>query len=89
MPMNFINQTLESQTIALDGAQFENCIVKECQLIYRGGALPSFSNVRFEDSTFSFEGAASRTLKFMSLLYREGNTELVEDMWNEVRGVVQ
>jgi len=58
------NQTLQGR-LKLDGKTFIDCEFKNAQLIYQGGQQPSFSNCRFTQSRFEFEGEAANTVNFL------------------------
>lgn len=80
--------TFEGQTIPLDGDVFKQCEFRKCTLVYSGGELPGFTSCKFFDVTWKFEGAAERTLGFLSLFYHgmgETGPKMIETTFENIR----
>jgi hypothetical protein len=72
----------------MDGNAYQSCKFEKCDLVYRGGAIPTIKDCQFHDCTWRFENAADRTLTFMRLIYHgmgPRGAELVESAFDEVR----
>ncbi len=67
--MAITKQTFQDTTEILDGNQYIECTFNNCQIIYRGGAIPSIQGCQFNDCRWNFEEAAERTLQFMRAIY--------------------
>jgi len=66
--MEYEGETFEGKTLVLDGNTFQNCVLQECQLIYRGGTPPMLHANTINNCTWTFEEAAGNTLQFMRAL---------------------
>ena len=66
------------QTVALDGESFTDCEFVACRLTYAGGDVPYFSGCRFDDCEWKHEGAASRTLSYLKLMWGVGEKSAVQ-----------
>ena len=75
---SFTGSTFTNATIELDGNTYSGCIIDHCQLIYRGGELPSIVNCAVSNSRFIFSDAALRTLQYLGAL-RSGGFKDVAD----------
>lgn len=62
-----------SGRVALDGGVFDNCTFEQVQMVYSGGTPPQFLNCRFNDATFTFDGAANSTLLFLRSMAAEAS----------------
>lgn len=58
------NQTLTGEYI-IDGNSYVSCEFNGARLIYEGGMPPSFSDCRFNDTNFTLQEAAGRTVAFL------------------------
>lgn len=67
------------QEFVIDDNIFRDCAFRRCRLIYRGGKPPVIERCTIIDTEFAFEGAASRTVQFLSSLAKstEGGDEFV------------
>ena len=88
MIANFSDRTLEALTIVLDGKRFVRCQVVRCRLIYKGGKLPIFEDTRLIDCNFLMKDAAANTLSFLGVLYRNGESGLVDSLVAQLKGHV-
>ncbi len=66
------------QTVVLDGESFSDCEFVACRLVYAGGEVPVFSRCRFENCEWKHEGAASRTLSYLKLMWGVGEKPAVQ-----------
>lgn len=55
-------------TVELDGREFIDCAFVRTVVRYRGEALPRIERCSFIASTFTFDGAAGRTVKLLRAL---------------------
>lgn len=85
--MNYIDQTFENERIELHNKIFHGCTFKNCELVYEGDRSPTFTNNKFIDSVFVFQGAAIRTLYFMANIYHagEGGREVANQIMNDLK----
>jgi hypothetical protein len=74
------NEIVRDQTIILDGGHFVGKSFIDCRLVYEGGLPPVLKECDFIDSEFAFDGAASRTLSFVSALARNGAEDLIKSL---------
>lgn len=81
--------TLEHASVQLDGGTFKECTFIDCEMIYEGGEMPTFISNRFKDCRWKFSGAAGNTLGFLSLLYADGATEIVEATFESIRNAMK
>ena len=84
--MRHAARIFENETIHLDGQLYLDCEFRRCRLIYSGGEMPGFDVCQFQTCTWHLEGAALRTLDFLSLLYGTGNKPLVEGILRRITG---
>jgi hypothetical protein len=77
------------ETVALDGDSFSDCEFRDCRLVYGGGELPNFSNCRFDNVEWKFEGAAARTLGQLKLVWSLGGKAPVQAFIKEITGAVR
>lgn len=59
--------------VVLDASVYDNCDFDQVQLMYSGGPPPQFRNCRFNDATFTFDGAANATLLFLRSMAAEAS----------------
>ena len=58
-------------------------------MVYAGGTLPTLVDCLFTRSSWKFDGAAARTIEFMTAVYRgmgSGGQKLIEQTFANVRG---
>lgn len=77
-------EVFKDMRVVLDGGQFENCMFEDCELVYGGGPL-AFNKNLVNNSTFSFDESAARTVNFLKGLYRDAPS-IVEATIKEIRG---
>lgn len=73
--------TFSNAIEVVDGNQYSECRFENCQMVYRGGEIPTIANSHFQDCEWRFEDAAERTLHFMKHLYHgmgPGGVQLIE-----------
>ena len=83
--MKFKNTAFSNQPIDLDDNEFIECRFEKCNLIYRGGKLPSLVDCSFDEFRISFEHAAADTLSFINALYHGGFKSVIEATFNNIR----
>ncbi|MCC6683378.1 MAG: hypothetical protein IT445_20980 [Phycisphaeraceae bacterium] len=69
----------------VDGNSYHGCVFIECTLIFSGGALPMFADSQFNKCQWQFDDAASRTVAFMNALYQGGATDLIEQIFCDIK----
>lgn len=79
------NKTFQSESVPVDGQEFKSCTFNDATLVYGGGALPTFVNCQFSGVSLHFEGAAGKTLQFLSGLSAGGFAPAVEKIVEGVR----
>lgn len=87
--MKKFKEIFEDKSILLDGEHFEACTFTRCKLIFEGGMPPVLVQNNFNECMWVFDGAALRTIAFMSALYRGGAKELIEATFENIRNGVQ
>jgi hypothetical protein len=58
----------------IDGNEYIGCTFDDVSLVYSGGELPAFEDVKFLQFRFLFRGPALRTLSFIKAMGDQGNT---------------
>lgn len=78
---NYKDKTLSGRVV-LDGGEFDNCDFFEVQMLYSGGMPPQFTNCRFNEATFTFDGAANNTVLFLRSMagFSTGMRPVVESL---------
>lgn len=79
--MQHKSETIANTTEVIDGNQYFEVRFENCQMVYRGGEIPTISSCHFENCKWQFEDAAERTLIFMKSLYHgmgPGGVDLIE-----------
>jgi hypothetical protein len=79
------NSTFEGVDVVLDGNEYVGCVFRRCTLVFSGSAGVALQNNRIEDCSWRFDGAAQRTLAFMSALYQGGAIDLIEKTFDTIR----
>lgn len=77
-------EKIEDQTIVLDGKHYTNCTFINCELVFRGGPTV-FEGNDLEETSFSFDGAAARTIRFLRGLNQTGGEPAVNDVIEVIR----
>ncbi len=83
--MKFEGQTFERIDIELDGNEYKSCRFVECVFVYSGGMPPSMIDNTMESPRFVFEGAAARTLLFLTTMYSGELKQIVESWFEQIR----
>jgi hypothetical protein len=80
-------RTFTGMRVILDGCTFEGCTFRGCVLVYTG-TLPVALDANSFDGECRWElsGPARSTLEFLAHLYRSGAEQLVENMFDQIRG---
>jgi hypothetical protein len=74
------------ETVLLDGATFDGCEFRACRLIYAGETPPSFTDCRFADCEWKFEGAAAHTLAHLKVVWGAGGKAQVQALIKDITG---
>ena len=86
--MQAVRQDYNGVTEVIDGNQYTECKFENCQMIYRGGDIPSIKSCHFNNCTWQFEEAAERTLVFMRLIYHgmgDNGPQMIESAFKTIR----
>lgn len=89
--MDYRDMDFEARKITLDGNTFTGCTFRNCEIIFRGTDGPPLTLVacHFKEAVqWVFDGAASRTLNFLTSMYRNGGEDgrrMVDDLFENVR----
>jgi hypothetical protein len=80
------NKTIESQTLILDGNEFDHCELKDCTLVFKGHEQVKLEHCRMSGCTWEFEDAALRTVLMLKGLWHSGHNgkEIVEAIFRNV-----
>ncbi|MDQ3656687.1 MAG: hypothetical protein M3457_16635 [Chloroflexota bacterium] len=84
----FVDRKFEDEFLYVDLASFVRCTFIKCELTYSGGGAADFEDCIFEDCSWTFEGAAVRTIDFLATVYRRTGTtgqDLVEGIFDSIR----
>ena len=73
-----LGSRFESETVEVDGQDFDTCAFVDCTLVYRGGEPPRLSNNAFVSCGWRLEDAALRTIAFLVLLHATGGSSIVD-----------
>lgn len=79
-------ERFEGVTLDLDAQDFDTCTFVRCVLRYCGGEPPRLSNLNVVDCDCRLEGAALRTIGFLSELYAVGLKDLINDVLAPILG---
>jgi hypothetical protein len=79
-------QRFADQSIVIDGNHYVACEFVRCRIQFSGGSLPKLIDNSFTDCSFVFDGAAARTVQFMTALYGGGGKDLIETTFESIRG---
>ncbi len=84
-----ISDTTKSDTsILIDGIRFSRVHFRDCELIYSAEDEAEFEDCTFEDVSWSFSGAAERTIAFLAMLNRNTGTKgqtLVDSIFRTIK----
>ena len=84
--MIFKKHTFTDELVNLDDNQYTKCTFDRCEIVYSGGGLPKLAENNFKDCAYTFDGAASRTISFMTNLYSGGGHDIIENTVNNIMG---
>jgi hypothetical protein len=82
------NKQFDGVLVELDGMIFDRCIFTQCKLVFRADDSVSFNRCTFVRCDWVFDGAAERTLLYLSALYqglRPEGGDLVEAIFQNIR----
>lgn len=58
-------RTMVGGRVLMDGQTFVDINFEDADLVYEGGAVPSFNNCTFDRTRFMFAGPAENTIVFL------------------------
>ena len=82
------DRTYCNTELIIDDKTFRHCAFVDCNLIYQGGAVPSFMECTFTETRFSVEGAACATLGFLTSLFHADSPflqDVIENTFQDIR----
>ena len=82
------DRTFRNTSLFIDGLRFVRCHFEDCQLIYEGRDEVDFRECTFERCSWTFDGAAERTIGFLSTLQLQtgvGGPDLVQSIFENIQ----
>ena len=79
------NAKFANTVLEIDGEVYDGCDFEDCTLQYAGGAPPIFTGCSFGHNQFQMVGAAERTVQYLKLLNVSGMSQLVSQMFKEIK----
>lgn len=80
-----VGKTYENETILIDDQRFEDCTFSHCILKYGASGPGTLIRCTVTNSIYTFVDAAERTLQRLAAMYQNGETTLVEELFNQIR----
>ena len=83
-----LDKVFRDEKVFLDGNAYRGCKFIGCALVYNGGKPPTMVDCLFDNVKWEFDGAAGRTIQFMSALYHgmdQGGVNLIERTFENIR----
>jgi hypothetical protein len=81
------NQTFTDKRIWVDGSSFHNCRFIRCVFVYSGlMGVAIVDPAEVTDCRWEFQGPAKETINFMTAFYQAGSRELIESIFDDIRG---
>ncbi len=77
------------ETVSLDGEYFDGCEFRDCRMIYAGGAAPVFTDCKFDNCEWRFDGPAGNTLEHLRAMWAAGAKAQVQVMIKEITGATR
>lgn len=78
------DKDFNGDVVNIDDNTYENCNFRNCTIIYSGGQLPRLTGIVITECIFAFDGAAQRTLQFLSMLGHFGDPEVVKMIFDSI-----
>jgi len=82
-----IKQVYHNKRIQLDGSNFSECVFENCHLHFAGVLGMEMHECRYNNCTWHLDGAAAAAVKFMASVYRIGGAALIENTFDQIRGI--
>ena len=81
------NNTYNNTRLDLDGHEYINCTLNNCELVFRGERHTQLDGCQFNDCQWVLSGPAKNTMDFLRAVYHAGDwgKQLVEETFNNVR----
>ncbi len=80
------NTTFKGRKINIDGGSFYSCQFDGCTLVFSGLMPATLDDCDFNNCSWEFNGPASNTIVFMKAFYAGGGKELIENIFQNIRG---
>lgn len=87
-PMNkFTGETFSDETMVLDFTHFEDCIFKQCRMIFHGQGPIGLVDCEFDNCKWRFGGSAAQTLGFMVTMYHHSpeSRKIIKQTFENIR----
>jgi hypothetical protein len=81
-----VGQKFEEQMISIDGGTFRDCEFNDCVLFFSGVLPVDLRGSTFKECRWEFAGPAGNTIGFLRALYHRGETQLIEAIFDNIRG---
>jgi|SRR5689334_2185108 hypothetical protein len=86
--MRYVNQQFRDENIHIDEDEYQFCRFQNCRIIFSGNGPARFSNCKFDECQWVFDGAAEETIQYLAALYSglgAGGRALVEGVFQGIR----
>jgi hypothetical protein len=83
--MDYHDQTFENKELVLDGNKYTGCTFKTCRLVITGAKPFHLRACNLFGCTYGFKDAAYRAIHTLYLLYQNGEREMVEGVFEQIR----
>jgi len=90
VPNRMEGETFIGANVQVDGGiAYVKCKFVNCNLVYMGvGPVQMESNTFEGTCRFSFAGPAANTISYLKAMYANGQQQMVEEVFREIRGTV-
>lgn len=85
MTGKYEDQTFYREDVELDDMTFVRCTFHQCDLIFRGGVVPTMQGCTWDNSKLAFKDAAERTLQFMAAMHHGGYAAIIEQTFEGIK----
>ncbi len=80
------NSVFKGRKITIDGGSFYSCQFDGCTLVFSGLMPATLDGCNFNNCSWEFSGPASNTIVFMQAFYAGGGKDLIENIFQTIRG---
>lgn len=81
------NGTYNNTRLNLDGHEYINCTLNNCELVFRGEQFTTLEGCTFNGCQWVLSGPAKNTVEFLRAVYQAGDwgKQIVEDTFDSIR----